>query len=80
MALTIPAYPFPYFRGANGGVFRRDRNKDGDDIEIEIYPDDLYLTERFYDSDETGSGDGEMVGINLHMRKDGVRRFFTPVT
>ena len=80
MALTIPAYPFPYFRGANGGVFRRDRNKDGDDIEVEIYPDDLYLTERFYDSDETGSGDGEMVGINLHMRKDGVRRFFTPVT
>ena len=80
MALTIPAYPFPYFRGANGGVFRRDRNKDGDDIEVEIYPDDLYLTERFYDSDETGSGDGEMVGINLHMRKDGVRRFFAPVT
>ena len=80
MALTIPAYPFPYFRGANGGVFRRDRNKDGDDIEVEIYPDDLYLTERFYDSDESGSGDGEMVGINLHMRKDGVRRFFAPVT
>ena len=80
VSLTIPAYPFPYFRGANGGVFRRDRNKDGDDVEIEIYPDDLYLTERFYDSDETGSGDGEMVGINLHMRKDGVRRFFAPVT
>lgn len=80
VSLTIPAYPFPYFRGANGGVFRRDRNKDGDDIEVEIYPDDLYLTERFYDSDETGSGDGEMVGINLHMRKDGVRRFFAPVT
>jgi hypothetical protein len=75
MSLTIPAYPFPYFRGANGGVFRRDRNKDGDDIEVEIYPDDLYLTERFYDSDETGSGDGEMVGINLHMRKDGVRQW-----
>jgi hypothetical protein len=80
MALSIPAYPFPYFRGAKGGVFRNDRSKDGEDIEIEIYPDDLYLTERFFDSDETGSGDGEMVGINLHMRKDGVRRFFAPVT
>lgn len=78
--VAIPAYPFPYFRGANGGVFRRDRNKDGDDVEIEIYPDDLYLTERFFDSDEHDSGDGEMVGINLHMRKDGVRRFFAPVT
>lgn len=80
VSLTIPAYPFPYFRGARGGVFRKDRNKDGDDVEIEIYPDDLYLTERFYDSDSSGSGDGEMVGINLHMRKDGVRRFYSPVT
>lgn len=79
-SVAIPAYPFPYFRGTNGGVFRRDRNKDGDDVEIEIYPDDLYLTERFFDSDEHDSGDGEMVGINLHMRKDGVRRFFAPVT
>lgn len=80
LTLTIPAYPFPYFRGAKGGVFRRDRSKDGDDVELEIYPDDLYLTERFYDSDEKGDGDGEMVGINLHMRKDGVRRFYAPVT
>jgi len=79
-SVAIPAYPFPYFRGTNGGVFRRDRTKDGDDVEIEIYPDDLYLTERFFDSDEHDSGDGEMVGINLHMRKDGVRRFFAPVT
>lgn len=80
VALSIPAYPFPYFRGVNGGVFRKDRDKDGDDVEVEVYPDDLYLTERFFDSDEHDSGDGEMVGINLHMRKDGVRRFFAPVT
>ncbi len=80
LSMAIPAYPFPYFRGKNGGVFRKDRTKDGEDVEIEIYPDDLYLTERFYDSDEHGSGDGEMVGINLHMRKDGMRRFFAPVT
>jgi hypothetical protein len=80
VALAIPTYPFPYFRGVNGGVFRKDRDKDGDDVEVEVYPDDLYLTERFFDSDEHDSGDGEMVGINLHMRKDGVRRFFAPVT
>lgn len=77
---TIPAYPFPYFRGKNGGVYRKDRDKDGEEMEIEIYPDDLYLTERFFDSNENDVGDGEMVGINLHMRKDGVRRFFAPVT
>lgn len=79
-SISIPAYPFPYFRGANGGVFRKDRDKDGEEVEVEIYPDDLYLTERFFDSDEHDSGDGEMVGINLHMRKDGLRRFFAPVT
>lgn len=80
VTLTIPAYPFPYFRGANGGVYRKDRNKEGDDEEVEIYPDDLYLTERFFDSNEQGDGDGEMVGVNLHMRKDGVRRFYAPTT
>jgi uncharacterized protein (DUF927 family) len=80
VAISIPAYPFPYFRGKNGGVFRKDRDKDGEEVETEIYPDDLYLTERFFDSNENDVGDGEMVGINLHMRRDGVRRFFAPVT
>lgn len=77
---SIPAYPFPYFRGKNGGVYRKDRDKDGEEVEVEIYPDDLYLTERFFDANENDVGDGEMVGINLHLRKDGMRRFFAPVT
>jgi len=80
VVLSIPAYPFPYFRGINGGVFRKVRDADGNEQEVEIYRDDLYLTERFFDSDEHGNGDGEMVGINLHMKRDGVRRFFAPVT
>lgn len=77
---AVPAYPFPYFRGATGGVYKKERTPDGEEIEVEIYPYDLYLTERFYDCDDSGEGDGEMVGINLHMRKDGVRRFYAPVT
>ena len=80
VTLAIPAYPYPYFRGINGGVYRKERKPDGEDIEVEIYPSDLYLTERFYDYDEGGDGDGELVGINLHMRRDGVRRFYAPVT
>ena len=81
LTMTIPAYPYPYFRGANGGVYRKEKSADGDqEIDIEIYPYDLYLTERFYDFSLDGEGDGEMVGINLHMRKDGVRRFYAPVT
>jgi hypothetical protein len=80
LTLAIPAYPYPYFRGINGGVFKKDRTPDGDEKEVEIYSHDLYLTERFYDFDEGGDGDGEMVGINLHMKRDGVRRFYAPVT
>ena len=80
VTLAVPAYPFPYFRGANGGVYRRETDADGNNHDIEIYHSDLYLTERFYDFSMDGEGDGEMVGINLHMRKDGVRRFYAPVT
>lgn len=80
VTLRIPEYPFPYFRGIKGGVFKRDTNANGDDVEIEIYRQDLYITERFFDHDEFGGGDGEMVGINLHLPRDGVRRFFSPVS
>ena len=81
LTMTVPAYPYPYFRGAKGGVYRKEKAADGDqEIDIEIYPYDLYLTERFYDFSMEGDGDGEMVGINLHMSRDGVRRFYAPVT
>jgi uncharacterized protein (DUF927 family) len=79
VTVEIPAYPFPYFRGANGGVFKR-TVVDQETIDIEVYPSDLYITGRFFDSDLHGDGDGELVGINLHMRKDGVRRFHAKVT
>lgn len=78
--VQIPAYPFPYFRGLNGGVFRREKDKDGNPIEVEIYPYDLYLTSRFYDSDEHGDGEGELVQLNLHTPHDGIRRFMAPTT
>lgn len=77
--VDIPAYPFPYFRGVNGGVYMRSRDRDGDPEEIEIYPLDLYLTSRFYDADERGEGEGELVQINLHTPHDGIRRFTAPV-
>jgi uncharacterized protein (DUF927 family) len=75
--LKVPEYPFPYFRGAKGGVFLKRRDADGNEEDIEIYRQDLYITERFFDADEHGNGDGEMIGINLHLPHDGVRRFFT---
>ena len=77
--VEIPAYPYPYFRGIKGGVYRKDRNVDGEPVEVEIYPQDLYVTARYFDSDEHGDGEGEVVGINLHLPRDGVRRFHAPV-
>lgn len=78
--IEVPAYPYPYFRGAQGGVYKKETAADGESIEVEIYRSDLYITTRFFDSDEHGDGDGEMVLIHLHMSRDGVRRFYAPVT
>ena len=80
VTIEVPTYPYPYFRGAQGGVYKKETAADGEQIELEIYRSDLYITSRFFDSDEHGDGDGEMVLINLHMARDGVRRFYTPVT
>jgi hypothetical protein len=80
VVMRIPEYPFPYFRGIKGGVFKRDADANGNPTEVEIYRQDLYITERFFDRDEYGGGDGEMVGINLHLPHDGIRRFFAPVS
>lgn len=75
VALTIPALDRPYFRGANGGVYRKESGPDGEAIDVEIYPHDLYVTERFYDMTDSGDGLGEMVAIVAHLPADGVRRF-----
>jgi len=78
--VTIPKYVFPYFRGLAGGVYLKTKDKAGDPVDLEVYHRDLYLTTRFYDLDKEGEGDGEMVGINLHLEHDGVRRFHSPIT
>ena len=46
----IPKYPDPYFRGKNGGVFKR-VIKQEDEIEVMVYHNDIYLTRRLYDSE-----------------------------
>ena len=77
--VSIPAYPFPYFRGIHGGVYLKTKDADGDPVEVEVYKYDLYLTSRFYDLNEQGEGEGEMVGANLHTPHDGIRRIVAPV-
>lgn len=79
VSIEIPEYPRPYFRGSGGGVYKQHRNKNDEIIETEVYRYDLYPTARFYDLDDVGVGEGEMIGLNLHTPNDGVRSVVTPV-
>ena len=69
----IPTYPFPYFRGASGGVFMRVKDKDGNLDEVEIHKSDLYLTQRLRDP---------MLGpcylFRHHTKREGIHEFVVP--
>ena len=72
---TIPTYPKPYFRGANGGVYIHSVDKDGEPFDQMIYHNDLYVVKRVRDVEI-----GESVVMRLHLPKDGVREFTLPLT
>jgi len=71
---VIPKYPEPYFRGKNGGIFKR-VIKQEDEIEVQVYHNDIYVSRRLLDSDV-----GEAVVVRLHLPQDGVREFTVPLT
>jgi hypothetical protein len=76
--VKIPPLPKGYFRGAAGGIFKREGI--GEEMkEVEIYPHDIYVTDRYYDSSDDGDGEGELVAINVHLPQDGLRRFSSPL-
>jgi hypothetical protein len=72
---NIPAYPHPYFRGANGGVYVRKTQQDGSVDEVPIYHNDIYVVRRVRDPEI-----GEAVVLRLHLPRDGVREFTVPLT
>lgn len=71
---VIPKFPFPFFRGKNGGVFVHTKDKDGTDIDEVVYPYDFYVVKRMTDPDL-----GETLLLRLHLPKDGVREFIMPL-
>jgi len=71
----IPAYPFPYFRGKNGGVYIEVRDDDGGKDAINIYEHDLYIVKRLHDPAK-----GESIWLRLHLPQDGMREFAMPAT
>ena len=69
VTLNIPEYPFPFFRGKNGGVYKRP----DDDEESEpalVYEHDFYVVKRMRDPEM-----GEVALFRLHLPHDGVREF-----
>ena len=71
----IPAYPFPYFRGKNGGVYIEIKDEDGGKDAINIYEHDLYIVKRLHDPAK-----GESIWMRLHLPRDGMREFSMPAT
>lgn len=69
--IKIPDYPFPYFRGKDGGVYKSNQ----DDDATLIYQHDLYVVKRMQDPQK-----GEAVWLRLHLPKDGVKEFALPLT
>jgi hypothetical protein len=70
----IPTYPFPYFRGKNGGVYIEFKDEEGNVDAANIYEHDLYIVKRLHDPSR-----GECIWLRLHLPKDGLREFAMPV-
>lgn len=70
----IPQYPYPYFRPATGGVYKKVKSKDGEDEdELRVWRNDIYMTKRVLDPRE-----GPSFVIKHHTTRDGVREFVVP--
>jgi len=72
---TIPKYPFPFVRGAAGGIYTKLKDEEGTESVEMIYPYDFYVVKRMKDPDQ-----GEVLLMRLHLPKDGVQEFIIPLT
>lgn len=66
VSYTVPAFPYPYFRGKKGGIYR----ENGDEDPVLVYEHDLYVVKRMTDPEL-----GEMALMRLHLPRDGVKEF-----
>ena len=69
VTVTIPEYPFPFFRGKNGGVYKRPNENEEADAAL-VYEHDFYPVKRMRNPDE-----GEVILFRLHLPHDGIREF-----
>jgi len=71
---VIPEYPFPFFRGQAGGIYRRPAMDDEESEPQLVYEHDLYVLKRMHDPES-----GETLLFRLHLPRDGVREFSVPL-
>ena len=75
--IDIPKIPFPYFRGAKGGIYRKGKPAEGVDGVVEdilVYANDLFVIKRIKDGDN-----GEVLLFNLILPMDGLQEFVIPL-
>lgn len=70
----VPDYPFPYFRGKNGGVYKT--IQDEQEEAVLIYDYDFYLVDILNDKDAAGF----CAWFKIHLPQDGVQEFIAPLT
>lgn len=71
-----PVYPFPYFRGKNGGIYLT--AKETEETEpLLVYEHDLYVVKRMFDADPDV---GEIILMRLHLPKDEIKEFVLPLS
>lgn len=69
----IPAFPHPFFRGKNGGVYYTPDSEEAEPVRVFEY--DLYVVKRMRDPVA-----GDVVVMKVHLPKDGVREIIVPNT
>ena len=67
-----PKLPYPFFRAQEGGIYKKARDPDGEDLLV--YHNDIFLVKRLYDKEK-----GDMALAKLFLPKDGIREFLIPL-
>lgn len=71
----IPEYPFPFFRGEGGGIWRKPPKGDNDEVQPDlVYHNDIYIVKRMKDRKM-----GEVLVFRRHLPLDGVEDFAVPL-
>lgn len=68
----VPEYPFPFFRGKNGGIYKQP--KDDEEEPAIVYEHDLYVVKLMSDPE-----DGEVALFRLHLPLEGRKEFTIPL-